>query len=626
MSGTAQMLELEAAATNAPEHTLHAKGAVGQRVRTQLLAGVTSAVLLWACFFPLACGWLAWVALVPLLCLVRSQARAWQIYSIAWLTGLLFFWAAIQWMRVADYRMYFTWAMLATYCSLYVPVTIWLVRRLDQRLRWPLVISLPLVWSGLEFVRSFLGTGFAWYFLAHSQHQWLPIIQVADLGGAYTVTFLIAAVNAWLFEVCYTQAWFRGFLGLPDHQVQRPRSLVLQGTCVLALFGATLAYGSLRLAEVNPTAGPRVAILQGNLDQRLRIQAAMKFGEAAQTMLHHYSELSLKALPARPALIIWPETSFPLDWMEDPNGTPLPPWDVILRALRGDTSWERDNQPAHEADARFTKYLLARVCPVPGPAVLLGVNAEVGNPEGKVQKRYCSALLVGPGAAAARYDKMHRVPFGEYVPLRDILPFMSNFAPYEFDYSITPGTRFTRFSVDGYHFGSLICFEDSDPYLARQYAVEGVDGPPVDFLVNISNDGWFDGSSEHDEHLAICRFRAVETRRAIARAVNMGISAIIDSNGQVLAPEKLPQGGELELWQINRPSDSGALPVSQWQRFKQVAGVLLATVPIDHRESLYARWGDWLGWGCVGIVAVGLGWTLLQQRLWARRNLRGATP
>jgi apolipoprotein N-acyltransferase len=233
--------------------------------------------------------------------------------------------------------------------------------------------------------------------------------------------------------------------------------------------------------------------------------------------------------------------------------------------------------------------------------------------------RYNSALLVTPqGRAATRYDKIHRVPFGEYVPLLDWLPFMENFAPYDFPYSIRRGEHLTRLSLskrgepnDKYHFGVLICFEDTDPFLARQYSVPHNDGPPVDFLVNISNDGWFNGSSEHDEHLAICRFRAVECRRAVARSVNMGISAVIDSNGRILKPElhTLPDElqDEFQRWNIvehrGRVPD---LPQSRWRSFKKVAGVLTATIPIDHRTTLYAAWGDWLPATCWAIIGVGL--------------------
>src|SRR5205823_1156060 len=118
--------------------------------RSALLAACATAALLYLGYFPVACGWLGWVALVPLLALVRSPARPRVVYLAAYLAGLLFFGPVLQWMRVADWRMYFTWAMLATYCAVYFPAAVWLLRRLDRATRLPLTMTLPLVWTGLE--------------------------------------------------------------------------------------------------------------------------------------------------------------------------------------------------------------------------------------------------------------------------------------------------------------------------------------------------------------------------------------------------------------------------------------------------------------------------------------------
>jgi apolipoprotein N-acyltransferase len=167
-------------------------------------------------------------------------------------------------------------------------------------------------------------------------------------------------------------------------------------------------------------------------------------------------------------------------------------------------------------------------------------------------------------------------------------------------------------------FGVLICYEDTDAEVARPYG-GGDKQAPADFLLNISNDGWFDGTSEHDQHLAICRFRAVECRRAVVRSVNMGISAVIDGNGRVLQPRELPRpdpqvNPEFHIWSVPmQRGGTGELAVSQWHEYKKVAGVLLATVPIDDRASLYARLGDWLPWSCWIILAGAF------VRTWARR-------
>jgi apolipoprotein N-acyltransferase len=369
------------------------------------------------------------------------------------------------------------------------------------------------------------------------------------------------------------------------------------------LAGAALAYGFWRLGQPAFDPGPTLALIQGDLDQRIRNEAAQppsaKAGEATRavgTMWHHYDDLSLQAAhqEPRPELIVWPETSYPEEWEELAADFPedaLPPH---LRDLRQRIRQQFGHEPANwrqmmvygigidcQAFERMKPY---------GTDVLVGVGAKVWNAP-HVGHRYNSAVLIRrDGSYAGRYDKIHRVPFGEYVPLRGWLPWMEKFAPYDFDYSIAVGEQMTRFPLGPYHFGVVICFEDTDPALARQYGTARAGQPTADFLVNISNDGWFDGSSEHEEHLAICRFRAVEARRSVARAVNMGISAVIDGNGRVVA-----------------------LPRPTWAESKKVAAVLTAPIPLDRRTSLYSRWGDWLCWGCWGLLSVALLWMSLRR-------------
>jgi apolipoprotein N-acyltransferase len=592
-----------------------------------VLPALASAGLLWLCYFPVAWGFLGWVALVPLLALVRAEASPRRIKLCAWLAGSAFFWPILTWMPVADHRMYYTWAMLATYCSLYFPVAVVLLRWLDRGTSLPLIITLPVVWVGLEFVRSFLLTGFAWYYLGHTQHDYLAMIQVTDLGGAYLVSLLVAAVNAWLFEALYSCGPVRRLLGRPGGDraaVPTPwRRLAVQGAVVTSLIAAALGYGAYRLSEETMTPGPRLALLQGSLDQRIRnIDVAAENAEAkgAQNNIYlDYGTLEYLARSIQQDLIVWPETSFPEEWFAIEPQVPL---DGIPA--------QRDKAARqHELMRRWGRGEHYEKVKLPAANLLLGLNTRVVvRGDGKT-KRYSSALLVrDDGALGGRYDKIHRVPFGEYVPFRDWLPFMDAFAPYETDYSILPGEHLTRFKLGKYHFGVLICFEDTDPFLARPYGVKTDDGPPADFLVNISNDGWFDGSSEHDEHLAISRFRAIECRRSVARAVNMGISALIDSNGRVLRPIKRAdwkdpdkQAAPAAFWHA-QPGASSDLPVSEWAAFKKVRGVLVAEVPIDSRTSLYSLWGDWLPCTCWAVVGGGLAWAAVTRR--RRRALAAA--
>ncbi len=569
------------------------------RIRLPALA---TAGLLWLSYFPVAWGWLGWVALVPLLGLVRCTARSRTVYLSAWLGGLVFYWPVLQWLRVADERMYFTWAFLATYCSLYFPLVLFLVRRLERRTALPLVFTVPVVWTALEFFRATFGTGFSWYLLGHTQHDFLPVIQIADLAGAYGVSFLVVAVNAFLAECLLTRRWFRTWCMAPEPTPpQRRISLAMQGGLVTLVLAAALGYGTWRLSQDAFTPGPRIALIQGNVPQQIRNNPF-----AADTLAAHYISLCDLAARYKPNLLVWPETSYPQDWQEVEAGVPpekaADPWPDRARESR---------ELARDVGRRWQT------------PVLLGLNALVLEKAG-AERRYNSALLIEPdGTTAGRYDKIHRVPLGEYVPLRDWLPFMNSLAPYDFDYSVSPGRSATRFALakttaaPRSTFGVVICYEDTDPAVSRLYG--GGDGrPAADFVLNTSNDGWFNGTSEHNEHLANCRFRAVECRRSVARAVNMGISAVVDGNGRVLRPERVGrpdwaewyrfpqfpaetvfQGQRPEVWEIPRDvTRVGELPLSRWGEYKKVPGVLLASIPIDHRVSLYSFVGDWLPWAC----------------------------
>jgi apolipoprotein N-acyltransferase len=561
--------------------------------------------LLWLTFYPVGWGFLGWVALAPLLLLVRLDARPWQLYLGSFLGGCVFFWSVLTWMTVADYRMVYLWGMLATYCALYFPAALFLIRRLDRATGWPLTVTVPLAWTGLEFVRSFMLTGFAWYYLGHSQHHYLAVIQIADLGGAYAISFVMAAVNGWLVEYLLTLPELRVFLRQADAVPAKAGAPARRfGFAVLVLVGAMLGYGGWRLSQDQFLPGPRVALLQGNLDQRFRNEAAGVDENAVRTrqeIYRYYLSLCAGAINQRPFpdLLVWPETSYPFPWLELPQDLNKLPAEV-----REDV---RD-------DARDLQRRVREIVQTTKANHLFGLNVNLVDEQGKA-RAYNSALLVSrEGNAIGRYDKIHRVPFGEYVPLRGWLPFVDDLVPFGADYGVQIGEKMTRLPLGPYHFGVLICNEDTDPCLARQYGRAAADGPAVDFLVNVANEGWFDGSSEHAEHLATSRFRAIEARRALVRAVNMGISAVIDSNGRVQKPREKADVGGIKVWSVEPEGRDEVpdLPEGQWREFTKVPGVLSATIPIDNRVSLYAWAGDWLPIGC---------WLLIGG-VWLRRRVK----
>src|SRR5262245_21780359 len=588
MAGNAMTIEAQVGPASRPAPTPSSIFHPPSSIRTWLLLvapALASSGLLWLSYFPVNCGWLGWVALVPLLFLVRSTARPWRIYVAAWISGLAFYWPVLQWLRVADPMMYYTWGALATSCSLYVPLGIWLVRRLERATRLPLVVTVPAVWTALDFFRAnfmggfattILGTtqhdypgGFAWYFLGHTQHDFLPIIQLADLAGAYGVTFVVVAANALVFEWLRSWPMLRRTPSLAERQRDRgPRDWVWQTAAIALLVGITLAYGAWRLGQSEFEQGPRLALIQGNLEQRIR-NAVPTGGLDIMEVIHgHYANLSDMAIRQSPSpqLIVWPETSYPGSWPLLAAGL-----DAGQLSVEGRQRTDVARQSA-VGEARRWK-----------TNILLGTEAEVFNSNDQI-RLYNSALLIEPtGRVAARYDKIHRVPFGEYVPFHRALPWLNTFAPYDYDYSVQAGEEWTRLPLGDFHFGVIICYEDTDPMLARQYVRTDRGEPAVDFLINISNDGWFSGTAEHEQHLAICRFRAVECRRAVARAVNMGISAVIDGNGRIVA-----------------------LPAATWSESKKIEAVVAADLPLDRRSSLYAIWGDWLPAGCWLFIGLGL--------------------
>jgi apolipoprotein N-acyltransferase len=512
--------------------------------------------------------------LVPLLALIRSDISTRTLLFSAYVCGFLFFLLALKWMRVAHPMMVWAWIALTYYCALYFPLAAWVLRRLDRKYSLPFTLTLPIVWTSLEFFRAHFLTGFPWYLIG--------IIQIADLGGVYAVSFVVLAANGFVFELVARNGRFASLMRTPSSFAIK--NLTLQGTFVFALFGATIGYGYWRMSQANFREGPRVALLQTNVSQDVKNAKNDDSDDgvaAAGTIVQQTKDLTDTILREHqnPDLIIWPETTCTEDWLEAAPGTPLV--DLPTELPSGIQSRQR---------------LMNNIASYSQAHVLLGLNTYEFCREGE-RRRYNSALLVcRDGKDYCHYDKMHRVLFGEYVPFRETMPWLQTFTPYDHDYSLSEGENWTHFRLPtrngDYRFGALICYEDSVSSLARHYAREDDGQPPVDFLVNMSNDGWFRGTEEHEEHLAVCRFRAVETRRAVARSVNMGISAIIDGNGRVTA-----------------------LPRDSWSASKKVAAAFTAAVPIDNRRSWYARVGDWFAASCAIVALAGLVGTFARRRM-----------
>ncbi len=496
--------------------------------------------------FPTTDAWpLAYFALVPWLMLIVSSSQR-QVAFYSWLLGLAFFGYAVFWICFVTIP---GWISLVAYLSLYLPAFGLLALVLRERLRLPLVVVAPVVWVGLEYVRSFMLSGFPWFYLGHTQYQKLAMVQVSDLAGAYAVSFILAMVNGALAD-----GWvaLRREGGLS--KALRPMTPTLAATALVLT--ATFGYGIYRLREYRPIEGPRVATVQGDLPQRIKDDP-----NSARDVLDMYLRISEEAVGQGAALLVWPETMVP-GFM---NIATEDRWHVKAKDVN-DFAREcvtRLRDLGHRAGARLL---------VGGQA--LDVVGELKDEA--VLSRFNSAYYMDPKDLAppprllGRYDKIELVPFGEYTPLKRYFPFLSRMVPYETGFEA--GNTARVFDLHGTRFGVLICYEDTIPSLVRKFRQGG-----AQFLVNISNDGWFEGSMELDAHLAICTFRAVENRVGIVRSVNTGISGFISPTGRI----------------------EGV--VSRNGQRKNVEGVLTQNVSLDSRTTLYSQYGDWLGQGSMAL-------------------------
>ncbi|MBN1488905.1 MAG: apolipoprotein N-acyltransferase [Phycisphaerae bacterium] len=528
---------------------------------------------------PYAVWPLAYVCLVPWLIVVAAARRPGTVYLASYLLGAAFFLVNLRWLWYATGAGYIAASL---YCGIYYLIAAWAIRHMHRRRGVPLAFLVPVVWVMAEFIRSHTAAGFPWFLLGHSHYRILSMIQISDLVGAYGLSFVLAAANGWL------AGWLVAGPRLGrDRATPRSRSFVPASVFVLALIVGTFVYGRFRLAQSEFTPGPKVAVLQGDF-----ILEATKESETTEEEKRDvYRRLLAEAAVEGPDLFLLPETP----WMMNLNreyrelGQEVP--DPSIRFAR------ECHDYFVETAAREDAYIVVG-------SASLELHPKRVYPR---YERFNSAFVYAPGEGEPRrYDKIHLVLFGEYVPFRygrlhslyRKLNAMTPWGAGGFEYSLTAGTEHTVFdmrakSLDdrAFHFAVPICYEDVIPDVNVQF-VTGPDGNKrVDFLLNISNDGWFWHSHELPQHLAICAFRAVENRVGIARAVNTGCSGFIDPDGRirdlVSAPGRQPWEG--------------------------ITGWRVSHVNLDARHSVYSQWGDWFA-----ILCTLLGVACLAEALAAR--------
>lgn len=527
---------------------------------TWALAGL-SAGLLWAALPPLG-NWLwplAWVAPVGWVLLVRGpELPGRRPYTVLWLVGFLFWMAALHWLRLPHPATSIGWVALSFYFAFYLPVFVGLSRVAVHRLGVSVIVAAPVVWTGLELLRGHLLGGMSMASLGHTQYLWPPIIQISDLVGAYGVSFLVMLVAA-----C---------LGRVPRWAGQARALGVLSIAAVAVAGA-LGYGWFRASEhlADPAAPAlRVAIIQGSIDTEMTTDPQVRISSH-----EHYVELTEDAVRRYPELdlILWPETTF-----RDPLITVASGAKVPEELAREGVSQSQFEQWLRE-DLPDTLPEMNRLATRFGAPMILGIEQYHFGPEGR--KRFnCAAMVTAEGVMVRPvYAKMHPVTFGEYIPFADRFPLLQRITPLA--ESLSAGDRPEAFELGGLLLAPSICYESVLPHLIRrQIRTLAAEGREPDVLVNLTNDGWFRGSSQLDMHLACGVFRAVEFRKPLLIAANTGFSAWIDGDGRLLLRGR------------RRDTD-----------------ILLAEASPDHRGSVYLRFGDWFAGlclaACIALAAVG---------------------
>ncbi|MFC1844653.1 apolipoprotein N-acyltransferase [Thermodesulfobacteriota bacterium] len=462
--------------------------------------------------FPGAAGFwpLAWVALVPLLLAIRNVNPG-RAARLGLLAGMIHYVTLLYWIVIVlgRYGNLPLWVsvpallLLALYMSSFLALFCALMSSAWKKNEVFVVWGGPFLWVGLDYLRSFLFSGFPWQDLAYSQYKALFLIQIADLTGHFGVTFHIVLVNSitallfvlWRDNRAVAESSLSVLMTLRIRNAWR--YAVLPTLCIML---AVMAYNILRYRliseEISVSPKMKIALVQGNVEQDQKWSPAMRL----QT-IDIYTELSKQALGQgneSPILLVWPETALPFLINDNPYFKRLK-----KELIAKEKIWLLTGAPFYEKKG-------------------IGKSQQA---TGGISSYNSAYLLTPEGKISARYDKQHLVPFGEYVPFSKFLPLPGPLVENIGNFSA--GKPIRPLSCQSAEIGVLICFESIFPKLARDWTSRG-----ANLLVNITNDAWFGRSSAPWQHLSMAVFRTLENRRSLARSANTGVSAFIDPLGR----------------------------------------------------------------------------------------------
>lgn len=450
----------------------------------KIFSALLSGLLLTAAFPSADLHWIAWFSMVPLLIAIRNESP-FNAFKLGVIAGLVHYLTLLYWIInvistygglniIAGASILF---LLCLYLSIYTGIFSFLVVKfIESRVK---IFLFAGFWISLEYIRANILTGFPWCLLGYSQFKQTLLIQIADITGVYGISFIIVAVNILIF-----------ILVSDIRKSTNIKYTFSEASLLVIIIFLTFSYGNYRVKEdPEGTAEKKIlniSIIQGNIDQ------ALKWDEEYQEeTIKKYLSLTEDTYDFHPDIIIWPETSVPFFFQDNTD---------LSRVLY---------QIPKKSGAQF----------------IFGSPSYRRN-NGKISYMNSAFSISPDGNLAGRYDKMHLVPFGEYVPLKKLLPFVHRLVPAAGDFS--HGKSVKPLTLNGISSGILICYEAIFPEISRKLAEKG-----ARIIINITNDAWFGFTSAPYQHLNMSIFRAVENRVPLIRSANTGFSGIISPTGMV---------------------------------------------------------------------------------------------
>lgn len=502
------------------------------RILLYAIAPLISGTLLFLAFPPYGLPFLIWVGLVPIMLVIYQKGFV-QAFLISGLGGLVYFAGFFNWILVIPGYTLLHHAILDVFLAIFFGTFGLVFSLISRRFGATMAFSAaPFIWVSLEYLRSnLLFMALPMGLLAHSQYANPSIIQISSLAGAYGVSFLVVMVNSAIAGLILSQVYRvkKGASLSPSSFSRHGANALIAAAALLTIF--TLIYGRTTISQPIDGESFKLSLVQGNIEQSQKWNP-----KYANFIINTYARMTEEAAEHKPSLIIWPEGATP-------------------------RSIARDQKIRHQVD---------HIAKSAGTYLLMGSTQHQKFKQEGIKKveYFNSAFLIPPipDFKNQRYDKVRLFPFGEYLPMKETIPWSFINIPDRDNYS--SGNEFKVFEIPDLRFGVTICWENLFPELVRRFVING-----AQLIVNITNEAWFGRTAAPYHFVSTSVFRSVENRIYVVRCANTGISCFIDPFGRIVKKVKDASGHDIS-----------------------VRGVLTGEITSQKYKTIYNRYGNWLIW------------------------------